>query len=564
LAQGHREGDERPEIAYLTIKYVRFCCITIHAMRGLIFFLYLQDPMNNASDGSNATQEVYPCDLPPFFPPSLNIPASLDYIQACIILMLGATGFLFNLFILFMVVRFRVLHQRIMYLALQIVCIDLIYTLTIPPVIFISGASGTWLLGQAMCNIFGIIHDFFAMFRFTMTLVLTLDRFMSVFWPFFYDRKSTHMVLVMLGGVYLASTLRAFLPVTGILGCHIYIPTFKTCSALPSCSPACYWFVAGATSVVIIAGALVPLALYVLLFCKVRSIKRGYEPSLGTEGEVGANDVVSPTLAEIKTSLTNLGGFGSRRTSYSMPDSFAEAMTSFVNLERRTSYSMPENFDSERNSAFGTRFGCRLGSSPDDSSIPGTNEGCTRSPQTSFRFVLSSVNNDEIIDPSIAANTSTNGRSEIDFLKPPNGCIETERPGDDYSVRSTSPAIFNHNKIAAEANHLNHEGETPPVPTEQVPGRKSHRRKINVRANVTMFILLMSVIGCTAPAFVLYGVQLFLPRPERVVLIVNMMVGRIFFNLLPVIDSLAIMRHQEFRLASKKLIRTIKRRLQQQ
>ena len=43
--------------------------------------------------------------------------------------------------------------------------------------------------GDFMCNIIGFIHDFFPTFRFTMTLILALDRFISVFCPFFLHEK---------------------------------------------------------------------------------------------------------------------------------------------------------------------------------------------------------------------------------------------------------------------------------------------------------------------------------------------------------------------------------------
>lgn len=82
---------------------------------------------------------------------------------------------------------------------------------------------------------------------------------------------------------------------------------------------------------------------------------------------------------------------------------------------------------------------------------------------------------------------------------------------------------------------------------------------VRVRVLVTMFILLMSVIGCTLPAFSLYGIQFLYLRPEPVLLIVNMMVGRTFFNLIPIIDSLAIMRHLEFRMATRQCFRSIQR-----
>ena len=70
----------------------------------------------------------------------------------------------------------------------------------------------------------------------------------------------------------------------------------------------------------------------------------------------------------------------------------------------------------------------------------------------------------------------------------------------------------------------------------------------NTRTNVTMFILLMSVVGCTTPAWSLYVIQFLFTEPEPVLFMVNMLVGRTFFNLIPIIDALAIIRHRDVKM----------------
>lgn len=505
--------------------------------------------------------ENYPCDLPPFFPPSLNIPVSINYIQVSIALVLGITGFLLNLFILLMVVSYKILHQRLMYLALQIVCIDLVYTLTIPPVIFASGVSGVWLLGEVMCNILGIVHDFFAMFRFTTTLILTLDRFISVFWPFFYIRKSHQLILALVALMYVVSTLRGLLPVSGILGCHVYIPTQKTCTAFSGCSAGCFWFVVGGTSVVIIFGALIPLLLYIVLFCKVRAIKKKsaqYLPSLGTDGGNTSNPVVVPssaTRSEGKNSISSLGSFEG-----SVPAKYASKLI-------------------HTNAGLGTEL----------HSVPTTN-GCFKPP------IGTEFEPSKTIDVDVGPNVNRSANNELkdsSMSEPPNrdnNCIRVER-GTPLALQvsngtsnrdAASPSkagfkaesinrspVFHNDSLSPTEKEFRVEGtNTSPgapeslSPTEkEQPKKKTRMDRSHVRANVTMFILLMSVIGCTAPAFVLYGIQFFYLKPEPILFIVNMLVGRTFFYLLPVVDSFAIMRHQEFRVASKRLLKSIKQKL---
>lgn len=509
-------------------------------------------------NSNNTTLEAYRCDLPPFFPPSLNIPVSIDYIQACVALVLGATGFLLNLFILLMVACCRVLHQRVMYLALQIVFIDLIYTLTIPPVIFISGVSSPWLLGRPMCNILGIIHDFFAMFRFTTTFVLTLDRFISVFWPFFYHRKSQQFVLTLGSVMYVLSALRAFVPVTGILDCYVYVPTQKTCTAFPGCSGGCYWFIAVTTSIIVIFGAFIPFALYIVLFCKISSIKRRFVPALGTsEGpKAGAISLVPETF-EARTSIISLCGFGSRMASVQAKLGSKVSSTPAVDVEVRSRVeSAPAEFGSKPSTAtpfadveFGSTLAVKSGSMPDIGS-----EFRTKYNDEPNFDRTTSGNEVDKAGENVGSNSSC---EEVGKDLPTETAPSTQKerfPGG--SLIKFEPAGFR----ASDGN----KSARPSAVSESMPQKemlRSRTARSNVRANVTMFILLMSVIGCTAPAFVLYMIQFFYLRPKPVLFIINMMVGRTFFNLLPVVDSFAIMRHREFRMAYNKLFKSIREKL---
>lgn len=210
------------------------------------------------TDNSNGSM---PCMQPPLS--ALGIPVAIDYIQACIALISGFLGFIFTGFILFLVVKFKRLHNRIMYLALHIIIVDFIYSVSVPPVIFTSGVTGKWLYGQVICNILGAIHDSYVMFRFTMTLILTLDRFLTVFMPFFYRRKSRKIIVTLLLVVYTVSFIRLVLPLKGILSCYEYVHTQKTCTVFTGCSQACFWLVVGHSLIILTFGMATPLILQV-------------------------------------------------------------------------------------------------------------------------------------------------------------------------------------------------------------------------------------------------------------------------------------------------------------
>ena len=393
-------------------------------------------PLLDSGDGSfstnNSNTSMFPCDLSPYFPPSLNIHPAISYVQVIIALIMGFTGFFLGLFVLFVIIKYKRLHQRMMYLAAQIIAVDLLYTFTIPPVIFTSGVAGTWLLGTAACNILGMIHDGFAIFRFLMTLILTLDRFVSVFWPFFH---LTFPLCVLISIVYLVSIARVIIPLQGILDCYLYVHTLKICTVFSGCSDSCFWLVVIHCIIILSFGMLLPLLLDAILFYKSKQVSRSMRNIIPRNGKQMTSSTSSstpqPKAADIELKSLDQGGEGK--------DSDL-SMSSTVSIQTQP--------------------------------------------------------------PSIA---------------------DTRLPSNTFEETSAS---------------------------------KSRNR--NVRANVTMFILLMSVIGCTAPAFILFFIQFSTLRTSPVLFIINMLLGRTFFNLIPVIDKIAIMRDRDFRISIRELVVSIR------
>ena len=394
----------------------------------------------------------YRCGLPPFFPPDLNIPQAINYIQATIAITAGLIGCLLNVLLLFMIIKYKSLHQRLMYLALQIVLVDLLYTVTIPPVIFTSGITGEYQFGDFMCNILGFIHDFFAIFRFTMTLILALDRFVSVFCPFFYMRNSFRFICVLLVMVYIVSFVRVILPLSGIMGCFLYVHTQKTCTAFSGCSDGCLILIVCSSLFIVSFGIISPLILYIILFCKTRSLKKKIELGSYIPSLTKPFDAITHSNSSDKRSVLNSVSSGTESTSF-----------------RDSEYMCLEE----------TGTGLEL--QPNDSEH---NDESSHSPEESVK----------------------------NFQQP------------------TNVASLSEEKQGERKKHISVLSGT------------------NTRTNVTMFILLMSVVGCTTPAWSLYVIQFLFAEPEPVLFMVNMLVGRTFFNLIPIIDALAIMRHRDVKI----------------
>ena len=419
--------------------------------------------MNDSMTMTNTSASSYRCDIPPFFPPALNIPQAINYIQATIAITAGLIGCLLNMLLLFMIIKYKSLHQRLMYLALQIVLVDLLYTVTIPPVIFTSGITGEYQFGDFMCNILGFIHDFFAIFRFTMTLMLALDRFISVFCPFFYMRNSFHLICVLLVIVYIVSFVRVILPLSGIMGCFLYVHTQKTCTAFSGCSDGCFILIVCSSLFIVSFGMISPLILYIILFCKTRSLKK--RTKLGSIGPIIPSLTTCSTAVACSTNIKdkNLSVFNSMGS-----DELGIELASFKKNSKNLN----------------------------DMCLGDTGTGLELQPN----------------DSEHSSSSEESMRVEPEYQQP------------------TNVASLSEEKQGQKKKHISVLSGT------------------NTRTNVTMFILLMSVVGCTTPAWSLYGIQFLYLEPEPVLFMVNMLVGRTFFNLIPIIDALAIMRHRDVKI----------------
>ena len=219
---------------------------------------------------------------------------------------------------------------------------------------------------------------FFAIFRFSMTFVITIDRFLCIFGPYFYARHGGKLAWLLSGLMWVISLVRIIVPLYGILDCYYYIPTFKTCTVYTGCSYECESFAAVSISFIVFSGVVLPLCLYVAIFIKVKNVTKQHQ---------------------------------------------------------------------------------------------------------------------------IGHNNSANLRSNIQY------------------------AFV----------------------------KKLQRSK----ALVTVMLLLISIVGGTTPAFTLYIVSIFYREPNAVLFIVNMMIGRTFFNLIPVFDAIAFSRHGDIRKISARLFTSL-------
>ena len=101
----------------------------------------------------------------------------------------------FNSLTIFLILKFKHLHQTTFFLALQVVLIDTVYSVTTIPVAIANAQAGGWILGLHFCNVNGAMNAFYRKMRNLVMFVLVFDRFCTVFRPFHYPSKRRKVVL---------------------------------------------------------------------------------------------------------------------------------------------------------------------------------------------------------------------------------------------------------------------------------------------------------------------------------------------------------------------------------
>ncbi len=247
------------------------------------------EPIANYSNVSELdTSSPFYCGVPPSLPP--DVPEVVNTIQAIIALMTILLSLLLNSSLLFLVIKFKLLHERQFYLSLQLSISHLVFSTTVLVTVFVSGLLGEWVFGDVICQLVGPLHDMWVAQRFFLTLVLTLDRAFTIFMPFRYGPHSRKMTIIMSLVAWFFAINRVSVVMKFGLNCYTYVPTFKTCTSV-SCNDACQGFILAYAAFFILSGAVVPFAIYIIFFSKAKKASRSIR----------------------RMSLTPLGGLEDRR-----------------------------------------------------------------------------------------------------------------------------------------------------------------------------------------------------------------------------------------------------------
>lgn len=102
-------------------------------------------------------------------------------------------------------------------------------------------------------------------------LVFTLDRFFTIFMPFYYSRNGNKIAIAMSIGAWVIGLVCAITKV--MLGCIVYSDTYKTCGSVGSCSKTCTIFNSVVTALLFVFCVLVPFISYLVMYVRAKQIE---------------------------------------------------------------------------------------------------------------------------------------------------------------------------------------------------------------------------------------------------------------------------------------------------
>ena len=247
-----------------------------------------------------------------------TIPPAVDYVQATTVLITMILAITMNGFVIFLVARYKVLHQMAFYLALQIIVAHLIFSVTVLPFIFVTAILREWRLGLVMCQLLGSIHDIIITSRYLLTFVLTMDRVISVFYPFFYLRHGGKVSICNSVIAWTLSLARSITSLEGVMSCTKYLPIFKMCSGAPFCSESCRIHILIFSAILATFGVVIPFLLYIALFFKAKIIRYRFKNSIQTQQDssssVPSNDGMNPAQVQSQSSSRKTNQHNHRAT----------------------------------------------------------------------------------------------------------------------------------------------------------------------------------------------------------------------------------------------------------
>ena len=228
--------------------------------------------LDNDTAASDLTCEELQVVFGSPLPLPLNVATMLRYVQAVYYLIYFILGVLLNVFVTVFIVRYKKLQNVTFILALQVCVGDMINSAIVFPTSAVNAVVGRYVF-TGLCSTFGFIAFFLGITRFYLMFMLVLDRFCTVFLPFWYQRHRIKVVFPFSIGAWMLAFTVALVPIRGLLDCYEVVRNSWGCFSGAGClhHRECFayrWIAYTSYN----ACGVVSLVMYLILFHKARKL----------------------------------------------------------------------------------------------------------------------------------------------------------------------------------------------------------------------------------------------------------------------------------------------------
>ena len=222
---------------------------------------------------ANLTCEELQVEFGSPLPLPIHVANVLRYVQAVYYFIYFLLGVFLNLLVTVLILRYKKLQTVTYTLALQVCVGDMINSAIVFPTSAVNAIVGHFVF-TGLCSIFGFVAFFLGLARFYLMFVLVLDRFCTVFMPFWYQRHRIKVVLPFSIGAWILALTVALIPVRGLLDCYEVVRNSWNCFPAAGCVHQRECFAYRWTSYILsnICGV-VSLVMYLILFHKARKLR---------------------------------------------------------------------------------------------------------------------------------------------------------------------------------------------------------------------------------------------------------------------------------------------------
>ena len=185
-------------------------------------------------------------------------------------------GTVLNIFVVYLVWRFKSLRTKEFSFAIQITVINIFSSAFLVSLMLTTVVANQWLFGEYMCVIAGVLVYGLGTLRGLLMLAFATDRFFNVFMPFKYPKYRAKVLVAQLVVIYLVSLIALVLP--GLYDCESLSVTSYICRINPNCHPPCSIMRQLFGLALFAPSSILPVVLYIALLCKAKRANQSNVP----------------------------------------------------------------------------------------------------------------------------------------------------------------------------------------------------------------------------------------------------------------------------------------------